>query len=128
MKQLESFLDYHLYDLWVTCHPMEILRPSLKKRGFLTRAELAAMPVNSLVKVAGRLITVHTPPTRSGKRVMFITVEDETGLIDLVAFENVQKRWAKEIFTSEILMVEGVLKKDGKNEGAVSITIRKIIT
>ncbi len=127
MKRWRETIDYHLMEVWAGGHPMESLRPELERRGFLSRAELPSMPSGALVKTGGLLVTVHTPPTRSGRRVMFITVEDETGLIDLVAFEDVQRRWAGAIFTAEILLVEGVLRRQGRDRKAISITIRRVM-
>ncbi|OCC16011.1 DNA polymerase [Dissulfuribacter thermophilus] len=126
MNPIETNLDFHIFDLWVNGHPLEYLRPQLNALGFLSKKDLETIPNNSMVKVAGALVMVHTPPTRSGKRVMFITIEDETGLIDLVAFEDIQKKWAREIFTSEILAVEGILKKEGKGKRAMSIVVKRI--
>ncbi len=126
MNPIETNLDFHIFDLWINGHPLEYLRPQLNAMGFLSKKDLETIPNNSIVKVAGALVMVHTPPTRSGKRVMFITIEDETGLIDLVAFEDVQKKWAREIFTSEILAVEGILKKEGKRKRAMSIVVKRI--
>ena len=126
MNPIETNLDFHIFDLWINGHPLEYLRPQLNAMGFLSKKDLETIPNNSMVKVAGTIVMVHTPPTRSGKRVMFITIEDETGLIDLVAFEDVQKKWAREIFTSEILAVEGILKKEGKGKRAISIVVKRI--
>lgn len=128
MNPIETNLDFHIFDLWINGHPLEYLRPQLNGLGFLSKKDLETIPNNSMVKVAGALVMVHTPPTRSGKRVMFITIEDETGLIDLVAFEDVQKKWAREIFTSEILAVEGILKKEGKGKRAMSIVVKRIFS
>jgi DNA polymerase III alpha subunit len=47
------------------------------------------------------VVIMHTPPTKSGKRVMFLTLEDETGLFDVVVFSKAQSRFAKLILTSE---------------------------
>ena len=123
----KDHLDYHFYDLWITTHPVAPLRPGLKQDGFVTARELVHMKNNERVKVAGVLVMIHTPPTRSGRRVMFITLEDETGLIDLVAFENVQRRWARSFLLSEFLPIEGIVKKEGPYQNAVSVVIRRVL-
>jgi DNA polymerase III alpha subunit len=46
----------------------------------------------AIVRVSGMVIIVHTPPTKSGKRVMFLTLEDETGLFDVVVFSKMGRR------------------------------------
>ena len=58
---------------------------------------------------------------------MFITMEDETGLMDLVLFPKAQKDCAKPALTSEILTVEGKLQRTGKNGRSISIVVEKVI-
>ena len=59
------------------------------------------------------VIIIHTPPTKSGKRVMFLTLEDEMGLFEVVVFSKAQDRFARIILTSEVLTLEGRLKRQG---------------
>ena len=124
----KDYLDYHLFDLWITTHPVAPLRSQLRRWGVITASELPQVENNKMVKVAGVMVMIHTPPTRSGRRVMFITLEDETGLIDLVAFEDIQRRWAKSFLVSDFLLVEGTIKKEGPLNRAISIVIRRVLT
>jgi error-prone DNA polymerase len=73
------------------------------------------------------VVIIHTPPTKSGKRVQFITLEDETGLIDAVAFPKAQEKFARVILASEILAVEGTLQRRGKGGVSVSVVIDKAL-
>jgi error-prone DNA polymerase len=73
------------------------------------------------------MVIIHTPPTKSGKRVQFITLEDETGLIDAVAFPNTQEKFARIILTSEVLAVQGRLHRQGKMGVSVSIVIERVL-
>ena len=75
----------------------------------------------------GLLIIVNTPPTKSGKRVMFLTLEDETGLWDAVAFSNAQEDFARPINTSELLTIEGRLPLQGGYGASISIVVEKVI-
>lgn len=113
----------------VSCrlHPLAALRPYLAKRGLITAGDLKKLSSGDIVRVAGLTIIVHTPPTRSGRRIMFITMEDETGLMDLVVFPELQKQAAKEVLTSEVLAVEGQLKREGAGGRSISITAQRII-
>ncbi|MEI8181398.1 MAG: OB-fold nucleic acid binding domain-containing protein [Desulfomonile sp.] len=108
-------------------HPLEALRAKLAIHGILTARDLRRIPSGCRVLVTGILVIVHTPPTRSGKRVMFITMEDETGLMDLVVFPKTQVDFARAILTSEVLTVEGRLQRDGKNGVSVSIVVGKVL-
>jgi error-prone DNA polymerase len=108
-------------------HPLTILRPRLAEEGIVTAKELRRIPSHSRVRVTGMLVIVHTPPTRSGRRVMFITMEDETGLMDLVMFPKAQQDCARPILTSEVVTVEGRLQREGKNGVSILIVVEKVI-
>jgi DNA polymerase III alpha subunit len=107
-------------------HPLASLRPRLAAEGIVTARDLRRIPSGQRVRVTGILVIVHTPPTKSGKRVIFITMEDETGIMDLVAFPRAQVDYAKAIWTSEVLTVEGKLQRQGKNGLSISIVLEKI--
>jgi DNA polymerase III alpha subunit len=107
-------------------HPLATLRPDLTAEGVVMAKDLRRMRSGSKVRVSGVLVIVHMPPTKSGKRVIFITIEDESGLMDLVAFEKAQKRYAQDILTSEVLTVEGRLQRRG-NGLAISIILEELI-
>jgi error-prone DNA polymerase len=94
-------------------HPLEPLRPALAKTGVITAQDLRRIKAGQSVIVTGVLVIVHTPPTKSGKRVMFITMEDETGLLDVVAFPKALDRYARASLTSEVLTVKGRLQRLG---------------
>lgn len=108
-------------------HPLTSLRNILRKQNVVTSAELRRMPAGSRVRISGMVIIVHTPPTKSGKRVMFLTLEDETGLLDVVVFAKAQNRFAKLILTSEVLTLEGRLQRQGHRGISVSIVMEKAL-
>jgi DNA polymerase III alpha subunit len=131
--RIREFSSAKAYDeassmsVYCSGHPLSVLRPSLAADGIVTGKDLRRLPSGCRVRVTGILIIVHTPPTRSGKRVMFITMEDETGLVDLVLFPKVQAHAAQPILTSEVVTVEGVLKREGKDGLSISIAVEKVI-
>jgi len=96
----------------VRSHPLAPFRDKLKKMGFVTSRELRRMPDGARVKVAGRVILVHTPPTRSGVRVMFITAEDEFGLMDMVLFPSHQERNAKKALIHPLCVFSGQVNRN----------------
>jgi len=91
-------------------HPFEALRPYLRDQGFVTAEELKHLPHGAEVKVGGLVILVHTPPVRSGRRIMFVTLEDETGLIDLVITPEAQEKCARELVTKTAVFLEGKIQ------------------
>ena len=92
-------------------HPISFLRPELSSRGVITSHRLEDQRDGERVSVAGLKVVFHTPPTRSGRRVVFLTLEDEDGLSDITVFSNVQAKYAKTIFGRYALLVEGRLQR-----------------
>jgi error-prone DNA polymerase len=108
-------------------HPLTSLRNILRKQNVVTSSNLRRIPSGSKVRVSGMLILVHTPPTKSGKRVMFLTLEDETGVFEVVVFSKAQDRFARIILTSEVLTLEGRLQRQGPTGLAISIIMEKVL-
>ncbi|UQX00468.1 DNA polymerase III subunit alpha [Streptomyces sp. RerS4] len=86
---------------------------------FLT--ELGVTPARRLrdtahgrtVLVAGAKAATQTPPIRSGRRVIFTTLDDGTGLVDLAFFDDSQEACAHTVFHSFLLLVRGVVQRRG---------------
>ncbi|MEU8436552.1 DNA polymerase III subunit alpha [Streptomyces sp. NPDC029216] len=84
-------------------------------------AELGVVPARRLrdtahgrtVLVAGAKAATQTPPIRSGKRVIFTTLDDGTGLVDLAFFDDSQEACAHTVFHSFLLLVRGVVQRRG---------------
>ncbi|MBN1458495.1 MAG: DNA polymerase III subunit alpha [Armatimonadetes bacterium] len=95
-------------------HPLYFARERLHALGVRSCRQLEALPDGKWVRVAGIVIARQRPPIKSGQTIVFITLEDETGLIEVTVFERVYKRWGKTIFSSNILVIDGVLQKKGR--------------
>ncbi|MFH0958683.1 MAG: OB-fold nucleic acid binding domain-containing protein [Pseudomonadota bacterium] len=108
-------------------HPLTSLRNVLRKQNVVTSSNLRGMASDSRVRVSGMVIIIHTPPTKSGKRVMFLTLEDEMGLFEVVVFSKAQDRFAKLILTSEVLTLEGRLQRQGPTGLAISVIMEKAL-
>ena len=67
-----------------------------------------------MVVVAGVKVATQTPPVKSGKRVIFLTLEDGTGQSDIALFEEVQAKYARKVFDSWILAVRGTVRRTGR--------------
>ncbi len=114
-------------DVYCRHHPISGIRKMLDAFHIKRARDLRRIPSKSRVLITGLLIFFHTPPTRSGKRVIFATLEDETGLFDLVILPHVQSRWARVIYESEILTISGILKREGFKGLSISITVERVI-
>ncbi|WP_022853220.1 OB-fold nucleic acid binding domain-containing protein [Thermodesulfatator atlanticus] len=107
----EAIMKDGALKVFVRAHPLEALRPQLRAQKFVTASEIKKLPPQTRVKVAGLVILVHTPPVRSGKRIIFVTLEDETGLIDLVIPPESQGKCAKAVFTQQVVFLKGRLQE-----------------
>lgn len=78
----------------------------------LSAGELNRLKNGDQVKVAGLVLVRQRPGTAKG--VCFITIEDETGTVNLVVFENIIEKYRFEILYSKLMMVEGKLQVEGE--------------
>ena len=108
--------EYEILGTGVSGHPAEIWRPLLNRKGYKSSRELKETRPGAPVKVAGIPVRPHRPPTRSGKTVVFLSLEDETGLTDVTVFEDVYHKYGKYLFPGELipLAVWGKLQKRGE--------------
>ncbi|HEX6275210.1 MAG TPA: error-prone DNA polymerase [Polyangiaceae bacterium] len=102
-------LDYRQKGLSVSDHPMCHLRHALAARGSVTAKELANIPHGRPVSVAGVVITRQQPATASG--VVFITLEDETGVVNLVLFRHVFETYHLPARHAAILYADGSVER-----------------
>lgn len=115
--EAEQFLqEYDSLGLQVRRHAMAYLRPRLAERGWVTSADLKRVPAGRRVTVAGLVIRPHRPPTRSGRTVVFFSLEDEFGLTDVTMFEHTYQAYGQRIFTSPRppLAVTGLVQRRGR--------------
>jgi error-prone DNA polymerase len=111
--------ELELLGLAVTCHPFELARADLTARGVVWASDLPSRPDRSRITVAGLRERAQTPRTRSGKRVCFLTLEDPTGLIDVVVFPEALQRSGETIVKHRSYIVEGVLQNNQERGIAV---------
>jgi error-prone DNA polymerase len=102
-------LDYRQKGLSVSDHPMCHLRHALSARGAVTAKELASIPHGRPVRVAGVVITRQQPATASG--VVFITLEDETGVVNLVLFRHVFETYHLPARHAALLYADGSVER-----------------
>lgn len=104
--------ELELTGLSLTCHPLEIAETDLLARGVTFSRDLEALPDRTRVRVAGVRERAQTPRTRSGKRTCFLTLEDATGLLDVVVFEDVLNRCGDAIVKHRAYVVDGMLQNN----------------
>jgi error-prone DNA polymerase len=94
-------------------HLIEFYRPVLTDIGWTPSARLGDLRGDQWVMVAGVKVASQTPAVRSGQRIIFLTLDDGTGLADVTVFERVQPWCAKTIFHGFVLAVWGRLRRTG---------------
>ena len=119
-------MDYEILGMSSLCHPMAFYREKLAKARIRGTQELRNLPNNTIVKVAGVVVVCMRPPTRSGKIVVFITLEDEDGLVDCVVFPKVYDKHGSIIFNNPALIIEGKLQKMGSGISIIARGIRPL--
>jgi error-prone DNA polymerase len=110
-------LDYRRKGLSVEQHPMALLRPRIAQRGVQSARELQRVEAGFRVLAAGVVICRQQPATASG--VVFMTLEDETGFINLVVFRHVFERFRLAALHSSILLASGKIERAGTNGSVV---------
>ncbi|MGV9880391.1 DNA polymerase III subunit alpha [Streptomyces sp. NPDC003006] len=91
----------------------------LAELGALSARRLREAEHGATVLVAGAKAATQTPPIRSGKRVIFTTLDDGTGLVDLAFFDDAHERCAHTVFHSWLLLVRGVVQRRGPRSFSV---------
>ncbi|MFE2265955.1 DNA polymerase III subunit alpha [Streptomyces griseosporeus] len=92
---------------------MDDHREFLRELGVVSARRLREARHGETVLVAGAKAATQTPPIRSGKRVIFSTLDDGTGLVDLAFFDDSHDACAHTVFHSWLLLVRGVVQRRG---------------
>jgi error-prone DNA polymerase len=113
-------------DLWATGltagrHPTEFVRERLTDRGVVTVEALRELPHRSVVEVAG--IVTHRQQPDTAKGVVFVNLEDETGLLNVICTAQVWRRYRKVARMSPALIVRGMLER---YQGVINVVAARI--
>jgi error-prone DNA polymerase len=95
-------------------HVIDFHATFLDRLGITRSADLLSARSRSELLVAGVKVATQTPPIRSGRRVIFLTLDDATGPVDATFFEDVQGPYAATVFGSWLLVVRGELRRTGR--------------
>jgi error-prone DNA polymerase len=104
--------DYSHTGLTLRRHPLALLRERLAGRGVLTAAALRESRHGATVRTAGIVITRQRPGSANG--VTFVTLEDETGHVNLIVWEHVAERQRQALIGSRLMGVAGELQLEGE--------------
>ena len=105
-------VDYASTGLTLGRHPLALLRGRLKRLRLSTAEELRGFPHGRLARAAGIVTGRQRPGTASG--VVFVTLEDETGNVNVVVWSDLVEKQRRELTGSSLLGVYGVLERQGE--------------
>ena len=106
----EVVADYQTQRLSLKAHPVAFLRASLAERGFVRAAELRKRKYRTMVHVAGVVLIRQRPG--SAKGVCFITLEDETGIANIVVWPDMMEKYRRVVMGARLLEVRGRVEYD----------------
>ncbi len=103
--------DYGSLGLTLRRHPLALLRPRLERMAFVTAERVLGLAHGETVRAAGLVITRQRPGTATG--VVFATLEDETGYLNLIFWSRLVESQRKELLGSRLLGVIGEVQREG---------------
>ncbi len=121
-ERLES--DYAATGLSVSQHPIGLERPQLTRKGVRSVMQLFEVPVGSVVRVAGLISCRQRPGTASG--VVFLTLEDETGQLNVVIWPKLYQRQRRIVRTATLVVVTGKLQRENEALSLVAFNLTEL--
>ena len=106
----------------ISHHILERYNDFLNHVGAVRSADLIKQRAGSELLVAGVRVALQTPPVRSGRRVIFLTLDDGFGCSDITFFEDVQESSAALLYRSRLFLVRGVLRRTGARGVSIRAT------
>ena len=114
--------DYEVTGLSLERHPLALLRSRLERYRYRMAADLPSLGNGDPVCVAGLVITKQRPGTASG--VTFVTLEDETGHVNLVVWKTLAERYRAPLLNARLMGVRGELQIEGK---VIHVVARELV-
>jgi len=106
----KMLIERDLLSLNLSAHPLDFL---LLNADITRMMDLRSIATGKSVKIAGSVIRYQTPPTRNGNRVVYVIMEDGTGVADVTVFGDVQEKCGQVLFREGWLVVEGKIQRRG---------------
>jgi error-prone DNA polymerase len=120
-ERVETELEILGIDL--SQHVVSFYEDLLSQLGVVRSAGLHRCRAGARILVAGVKIATQTPAIRSGMRIIFATLDDATGPVDLAFFESAQPRCAARVFGSWLLVVRGRVRRTGGPGATGSVSV-----
>lgn len=122
------FLEERLLGFSPRGHVAELFRAELEEAGYLRSGQARSAPDGLEVSLAGVPVRPHRPPTRSGKRLVFLALEDEEGLVEVMVPEEVYRRDGAVLFpAAPLLGIDGRVRRRGTGMSLVAERVTAIV-
>ena len=102
--------DYATTGLTIKRHPLAFLRAELAREGLVAAADLATLPVGRRLRIAGLVLIRQRPGSANG--VVFVTIEDETGIANLIVWPTILERFRRAALGATLLYCRGRLQRE----------------
>ena len=106
--------ELSILNMDATAHVIESYRPLLDELGVTPASDLLDLWNKTEVLVAGIRVATQTPPMKSGKRVVFISLDDGTGCSDSTFFEEAQEATGPVLFGTRLMVIRGRTRRTGE--------------
>lgn len=103
-------IERELLSLDLSAHPLDFYSFG---DGLTKMKDLHRVPTGKPVNIVGSVIRYQTPPIRNGKRVVYVIMEDGTGVADVTVFSDVQEKCGQVLFRESWLAVKGKVQRRG---------------
>ncbi|MGH6649141.1 error-prone DNA polymerase [Aquabacterium sp.] len=120
----EIVFDYASLGLTLRRHPLALLRTRLDQQGLLSAQALRDLPHGARTRACGIVTVRQQPPTAGG--VVFVTLEDETGTVNVVVWKRLRDRQRQELLHSRLLAVHGVWQCEGDVRHLIAHHLRNL--
>jgi error-prone DNA polymerase len=120
-----TLADYRSLGIPMGRHPLALLRPVLARRRVSTAADLCRQPNGRLVRASG--IVTHRQRPETARGTIFVTLEDETGAVNIIVWPRVFEAHRAEVLGARLMTVQGLWQRDVDTGGQVMHLIARRI-
>ncbi len=115
-RKAKMLVERELLSLSLSAHPLDFYTFD---NGFIRMKDLPSIATGKTIKIVGSVIRYQTPPTRNGNRVVYVIMEDGTGIADITVFSDVQDKCGQVLFREGWLIVRGKVQRRGMKATSV---------
>ncbi|HVR80995.1 MAG TPA: error-prone DNA polymerase [Luteimonas sp.] len=116
--------DYASTGLTLDAHPLALIRRQLQQRRYRGSTELKQLPNGRSARFAGLVILRQRPQTASG--VTFLTLEDESGLVNVIVWNELAERQRRVLLESQLLAVEGRMESEQGSQHLIATRLENL--